>query len=209
MQIQLGKESFILLPHKAIYRPLRKQIILSDLHLGKASHFRKQGIALPAESHLADIDRFEFLLRNWNPKQVILLGDLFHSDINREWLWLKSLFQSHPQREFILVEGNHDILPEKEYDVPNLLRATELEEREYLFSHAPIEGSAKLNFCGHVHPGIRLTGKARQSVTLPCYYHLGNTFILPAFGELTGLGLLERTGDAQVYVVTRETVVKL
>src|SRR4051794_39447624 len=91
LEIFLAAEPFYLLPQKAVYRPLQKQLILSDIHLGKASHFRKKGLALPAQSHLKDIDALHFLLNSWKPETVLILGDLFHSDYNREWLWFKSL----------------------------------------------------------------------------------------------------------------------
>jgi uncharacterized protein len=209
MEIKLRGEPFFLLPQKALFRPMKRQLILSDLHLGKASHFRKRGIQLPAESHLSDIDRLEFLLKAWDPGSVLILGDLFHSEYNKEWLWFRSLLLSHPGREFVLVEGNHDILPESVYNVPNLLKATQVEEPEFVFSHSPVTAKKKINICGHIHPGIRLTGKARQSITLPCFYHYQKEFILPAFGKLTGLALLDLVKDADYYIVTHETVVKL
>jgi uncharacterized protein len=210
MEITLKNEKFFLLFHKALYRPSKKQLILSDLHLGKVSHFRKQGIPLPPQSHLKDLDKLNFLLVIWKPRTVLILGDLFHSNYNREWLWFKSLLMEYPEIEFILVQGNHDVLDPAEYQLPNLFNADEIEEEDFVFSHAPLpEPGNKLNFCGHLHPGIRLTGIARQSITLPCFYNNHRHFILPAFGNLTGLNIIDRDAGADVYPVTHETVVKL
>jgi uncharacterized protein len=209
MEIVLAGESFYLLPQKAAYRPRKRQLVLSDVHLGKAAHFRKKGIPMPQEGHLADLDRLEYLIKTWDPDSVLILGDLFHSEYNREWLWLKSLFKSHAKREFILVEGNHDILPEPAYGIGNLLKAGLIEEDLIVFSHEPLPATRKLNICGHIHPGVRLTGKARQSITLPCFIHRGNQFVLPAFGKLTGLAIMDRVEGDAFYLVTHETVVKL
>lgn len=210
MEISLAKEAFFLLPQKAMFRPSQRQLILADVHLGKASHFRKKGIPIPREGHLADIDRLEYLIKSWHPATVLILGDLFHSEYNREWLWLRSLFLSHPEIEFVLVEGNHDILPERAYGIDNLLRAGAIEEPQLIFSHAPLEPQKKkMNICGHIHPGVRLTGKARQSVTLPCFVRQKTRFILPAFGKLTGLALVDRDTADELYLVTHETVVGL
>jgi uncharacterized protein len=210
MEITLKDEKFFLLFHKALYRPSKKQLILSDLHLGKVSHFRKQGIPLPPQSHLKDLDKLNFLLVIWKPRTVLILGDLFHSNYNREWLWFKSLLMEYPEIEFILVQGNHDVLDPAEYQLPNLFNADEIEEDDFVFSHAPLaDPGNKLNFCGHLHPGIRLTGIARQSITLPCFYNNHRHFILPAFGNLTGLNIIDRDAGADVYPVTHETVVKL
>jgi len=208
-EIFLAEEPFYLLLQKAIYRPLKKQLILSDVHLGKATHFRKAGIPMPPQSHLKDIDTLQYLLNTWRPDSLVILGDLFHSDYNREWLWFKALLMEFPQVQFILVEGNHDILPDSAYDLPNLIKLDILEEDCFIFSHHPLENAPKLNICGHVHPGIRIYGRAKQSVKLPCFYFNHKHFILPAFGNLTGLFLLEQEDASFYYLVTQERVIEL
>lgn len=209
IEICLAGESFLLLHHKALFRPSKRQLILSDLHLGKASHFRRKGIPMPGYSHVRDLERLAYLMRTWKPDTVMILGDLFHSDYNREWLWFEALLIDHSEVSFILVLGNHDILPEKAYQMTNLLRAERIEESEIIFSHHPLEHSAKLNICGHVHPGLEISGKAKQSFKLPCFYSEENLFIVPAFGELTGLYLLDKKSNSDYYLVTRDTIVKV
>lgn len=208
-EIRIRHELFFLLPLKGLFRPLQRQLVLSDIHLGKASHFRKKGIAMPAQSHLKDIDRIHYLIESLNPETVLLLGDLFHSDYNQEWLWFKSILRSYPHVQFVLVEGNHDILPRGTYKIENLLKIGLLEEQHVIFSHHPIEQSPKLNICGHLHPGIRIRGKAKQSVSLPCFVWGPDHFILPAFGDLTGMHLLEKEKNTRYFAVTNDTVVEL
>lgn len=207
--IFIGGEPFELLHSRALYRPVQRQLILSDIHLGKASHFRKQGIAMPSQSHLRDIDKLNFLIERYRPETVLMLGDIFHSEINHEWMWFKSLLMSFPMVQFVLVEGNHDLLPRNAYIIPNLLRIGMLEERHIIFTHHPLERPDKLNICGHVHPGIRLNGIARQSMSLPCFIHSRNHLYLPAFGDLTGLSIVKREKGKEYYVVTGETVVQI
>lgn len=208
-EILLKQETFYLLPQKALYRPIQKQLIVSDIHLGKATHFRKKGIPMPMESHLKDIDKIHFLLNNWKPETVLILGDLFHSEYNQEWLWFKSLLMEYPNTQFVLVEGNHDILPSSTYIIPNLLKIGLLEEYRIIFSHHPLIDNEKLNICGHVHPGIQITGKAKQSATLPCFYKSDRHFILPAFGNLTGLKIIKREENSEYYLVMEDRVEKL
>lgn len=209
IEVTLAQEIFFLLHQKALFRPSRKQLILSDLHLGKAAHFRKQGVPLPAYSHLNDLEKLAYLIRAWKPESVLLLGDLFHSDYNREWLWFKGLLKEHAEVEFILVMGNHDILPENAYAEANLQRCDKIEEEELVFTHEPLPDSHKLNICGHLHPGLEIRGQARQSFRLPCFYSGENQLILPAFGELTGLYLLDKKESSDYYLITRDTIVKV
>lgn len=209
LEIELKEEPFLLLPQKALFRPKYKQLILCDIHLGKAAHFRKQGIPMPGQSHLKDLDTLHYLINSYKPETVVILGDLFHSKYNREWIWFKSLLMHYTHIQFVLVEGNHDILPEQAYEVQNLMKVARLEERQLIFTHHPLEESRKFNICGHVHPGLLLQGLARQSVKLPCFYKTRTHLILPAFGNLTGLFLLERESDSEYYLVNANRVVKL
>jgi DNA ligase-associated metallophosphoesterase len=182
-------------------------LILADLHLGKATHFRKKGIALPHQSHTKDIDKLHFLLNRWKPSSVLILGDLFHSDYNKEWLWFKSLLMEYPETEFILVEGNHDILKNDDYALPNLIKTNLIEEPDFIFSHHPLKEASKINFCGHVHPGIRIFGQAKQVETLACFYFNNSNFILPAFGNLTGLFLLNKEENSDYYLIAHNRVI--
>ena len=207
--ILLEGEAFYLLPQKALYRPTRQQLILSDIHLGKAAHFRKQGIAMPVQSHLKDIDTLHFLLNTWQPLSVLILGDLFHSSYNNEWLWFKSLLMQYPHVQFILVEGNHDILKGDDYSIPNLSKTKMITEDRFLFSHHPLDFPDRLNICGHIHPGIQIYGMAKQSIKLPCFYLNKTHLILPAFGNLTGLYLLEKEEQSHYYLIANNSVVKL
>lgn len=209
VEIILAGEVFYLLPEKAMFRPRKNQLILSDVHLGKATHFRKQGIALPANSHLKDLDKLRFLLNTWKPASVLILGDLFHSDYNNEWLLFKLLLKEYSLVKFILTEGNHDILKDNNYEIKNLLKIKMLEEDHFIFSHHPLNKIDKINFCGHIHPGIKIKGMAKQFVKLPCFYFNGGCFILPAFGDLTGLHLLEYKEEASYFLVKPGEVIKL
>ena len=108
-----------------------------------------------------------------------------------------------------MIEGNHDILDNSEYSAANLLKAEFLTEQHFIFSHHPLKQHNKINFCGHIHPGIQLFGEAKQSVKLPCFYFNGMQFILPAFGELTGLYLLDKEETSEYYLVLTDKVLKL
>lgn len=209
LEISLNNEPIFLLPQRAIFRPLKKQLILSDVHLGKGTHFRSHGLPLPGTAHLKDVDKLHFIIDKWQPQSVLILGDLFHSDYNREWLWFKSVLLHYYFVEFILVEGNHDILDNHHYSLANLLKTELLEDENFVFSHQPLDCAGKLNICGHVHPGLRIEGAAKQAEKLPCFYFNKTHLILPAFGYLTGLQILEREQGADYFVVAGNRVLPL
>lgn len=212
MEIQLGKENYILLNEKALFRSADATLIIADLHLGKAQHFRKHGLYLPQKSAEKDYERMGFLIQSLHPKRIILLGDLFHSSFNQEWNLFCNFVNSFKKTEFILVLGNHDILEEKYYTTicSRIIKDT-LEEGDVIFSHHPLKKvpKGKYSIAGHIHPGVVLYGKGKQHVKLPCFYYSGNQLIIPAFGSLTGLQVIVPEKESKVYVVTSNIVMEV
>jgi DNA ligase-associated metallophosphoesterase len=191
MELEFGGQHLLLSGMKCVFRPATKTLFLADLHLGKAAHFRKHALPLPQMAHQRDYHNLQLLLTQFEPQQVVFLGDLFHSAYNQSWKEAALFFQSHPQVHWILVPGNHDILEEKYYLEAGLTCMAEGTNMDglSLFHHPPLpEQTAHIpGICGHVHPGYALRSKARDRMMLPCFYLRQNLLILPAFGTLTGL----------------------
>lgn len=214
MEIQtlgINNNTLDLLPQKAIYWRETKTLIVSDLHLGKASHFRKHGLAIPMESGIDDLHHLDSLLTSYQPKRLLMLGDLFHSDYNQEWEYFGALRKKFSAVEFHLVRGNHDILKDHHYEKHNIhVHKKTLYESGLVFAHDFVKlTDEEFSISGHIHPGFVLHGKGRQSITLPCFYKKDNTLIMPAFGRLTGLAHMPHVQDAEVFVLTEEAVHRL
>ncbi len=203
-------ETLWLHPFKAAFWERGKALLLADLHLGKAAHFRREGIPVPSDVSNANWDRLLSLLLDFQPERVLLLGDLFHSDYNREWEGLSQLTAQFKDVSFELVPGNHDILPERHYaEARLLLHGETLELGPFLFSHHPQDliPESLYNLAGHVHPCVFLRGNGRQRARLACFYFGERQGILPAFGAFTGMAkVLPRAGE-QVFVLTDDVVV--
>jgi DNA ligase-associated metallophosphoesterase len=209
MQIELAGTSIILLPQKAMFLPEHSILIIADLHLGKAQHFRKAGIFMPPGSAAKDYLVLNALIEQYKPLQVWFLGDLFHSIHNSEWLQFAGFIHAWPDISFTLIRGNHDIIKKEHYDTLNI---TVIPERlivdNLIFSHEPMPEveAGMINIAGHIHPGCVIHGKGRQSYRLPCFHLSGQNFLLPAFGYLTGLAVLDQR-NATVFAVLPEEVV--
>lgn len=207
---EIRETSWQLLPERAIWWADMKTLIVADLHIGKVSHFRKNGIAIPENAGRKDLERLMQLLREYKPERLLILGDLFHSVENDEWQGLSVLHNLFPFTKLQLVEGNHDILHADLYRKAQIdLIPDSLIEGPFVFSHEPLEilPEGLLNVCGHLHPGIRLHGKALQSARLPCFFYSPKRFILPAFSEFSGLHILSPKKKDLVYGIVGESVV--
>ncbi len=197
----------MLLPQKALWWPNQHALLLSDLHIGKAAHFSKNGINLPNVGSEKDLDLLAQLITHFNAQKVYLLGDLFHSTINREWQFIVNLISNFKHVAFVLIQGNHDLLPDFILKESDLMVYKLLEVEGILLTHKPANKESLFNICGHIHPGIMLKGKGRQKLRLPCFYKTPNQLILPAFGSFTGLDIIQPTSTDCVYAIANNQVV--
>jgi DNA ligase-associated metallophosphoesterase len=205
MTITINNQNFILHQFGAMYWEEKNILLISDVHFGKVAHFRKHGMAIPNEAIFENFLRLNFAINFFKPNKIIFLGDLFHSSINIEWElfanWTASIAQ-----EIILIEGNHDIIAKYHYEDLNIKIYSELVVDDFILTHHPMENNEFFNFCGHIHPGIKLKGSGRQFLNLPCFFRKPNQMILPAFGEFTGNFYLNPTKKDLVYAITKEEV---
>ena len=207
--LEIAREEIVISAEKALFWPKEQLLVVADVHLGKAGHFRKNGIALPAELVKNDLIRLQQLINTFVPQRVLFLGDLFHAQPNAEWNWFSDWLRQHSQVQFELVVGNHDRDLELHAVNRQLLVSHEKTLGPFLFTHEPLATShpTLYNICGHIHPGIRLRGKGRQHAKLPCFWFGESQGILPAFGNLTGAVALK--GKAQVFAIAQDQLVEL
>lgn len=198
----------VLLPEKAIWFPSDRTLLISDVHLGKGGHFRKSGIAIPAQLAQEDLANLSDLIHHYQPKSIIFLGDLFHSDMNNDWDWFCLWRELHHETELILVKGNHDILPVGFYDNLCIKVIDEWSIGPFTLKHDKPKNFQSDNYliCGHIHPGIKLRGKGRQSVTVPCFWFGRDYAILPAFGKFTGKVEIKIQRDETVFAIAGQKV---
>lgn len=194
---------------RAIFWKEEQALIVSDLHLGKSTHFRKAGIAVPANIGQDDLYRLQQLITAYNPVQVIIVGDMFHSKENNDVTYFKIWRQQFAHISFKLVKGNHDILSDQLYEAMNLEVYDTYSIKDIHFAHEPCNDENGYTFSGHLHPGFAVDGAGRQRLRLPCFYFGKNCSILPAFGKFTGLAMLHPEEDEAVFVIAENTVLKV
>ncbi len=183
----------------------QSMLIISDVHLGKVSHFRKYGAAVPQQAVQKNFDAMDEAVAFFKPKSIVFLGDLFHSSLNKEWELFENWVLS-TSAEIILISGNHDIISPLKYEELGVAVIPELVLGSFLLTHHPEEREGLFNFSGHIHPAIRLSGLGRQSVRLPCFYKTNHQMILPAFGEFTGTYTLEPCEGCEVFALLGDAV---
>jgi len=193
-----------------MYWEEQHMLLLADVHIGKAAHFRKAGIAVPGGVVQTDLDQWRTLIDSYSPKRIMILGDLFHSTANSEWAMFREFLESFPDIQFELIPGNHDKASKVSLEnLPLKLREEQYRVDPFILSHHPLEKpvSSTYNIAGHIHPSVRLSGPARQRLRLPCFFFGSQTGILPAFGIFTGTFDVKPTEADHVFVIAEGQVI--
>jgi uncharacterized protein len=201
-----------LLPEKALLLPENKVLILSDLHLGKVEHFRASGIGLPAGPTESTLITLDTLIHKIKPTHIIFLGDLFHSRKNTSYSLFEDWRYSHREIQMSLIHGNHDIMSNADYLNLGLDLYFEYQIGPLWLTHEPqtiLPTETRFNLAGHIHPGIRLKGKGKQSLTLPCFWFTDKQGIVPAFGQFTGKYLMDIHENSTIFAIANDQIIKI
>ena len=208
VSFELAGQKCWLSAERCLYWEQQSTLILSDLHFGKTGHFRKFGIGVPQDVYKEDLHRLFEQIQYFQPREIIITGDLFHSRANQEFEWFAKWRADIAGIKIHLVKGNHDALQNKVYYDLDL----EVHENEYVLSpfrfiHNPLhEGSDLLNhytISGHIHPGVRVSGTGRQSLSFPCFYFSETIAILPAFSKFTGFIVVDTIQTDKVFAIVK------
>ncbi|MDT0675220.1 ligase-associated DNA damage response endonuclease PdeM [Autumnicola musiva] len=206
MTIKINDNNFEFHPCGTAFWQEQEMLLISDVHLGKISHFRKFGSAVPHKAIRKNFEELDAVVDHFQPQKICFLGDLFHSTINSEW----NLFENWKNlisSEVMLIAGNHDVISPLKYETLKIDIVQKLKIGDFLLTHHPEENEGFFNICGHIHPGFTLRGKGRQVLKLRCFYKSPQQLILPAFGEFTGNYMMQPEKEDQIFAITKNEVI--
>ena len=176
-----------MLPSRALFLPETKELLICDVHLGKAEYFQQNGIPLTNNSDKNNFARIKKIVRKYSPEKLIILGDLFHSKhsidktLRKKVEDLPELLKTNVE----LVLGNHDV----GCNIKNIKIFDIRKTKNIILSHEPINFAVNrtLNICGHYHPKLDLKNEG-DKLSFRCFAmdNNKNVLYLPAFGDLTG-----------------------
>lgn len=212
LETRLAGEEILLLPSGGIVWPQERTLFVADIHVGKGAAFRSFGLAIPSGTTRSTLDKLSVDLQP-PIERLVILGDLWHARQGRTpevELMLEEWRDRNSEIHVVLVEGNHDRRsgpPRRE------LRFEVVDEGHrigpFLCRHHPAADPQGYVLAGHLHPAMRLEGRGRQSLRLPCFW-LGPTVgVLPAYGDFTGASVIDASTDDRIFVLTGEAVLEV
>ncbi|MBS0470799.1 MAG: ligase-associated DNA damage response endonuclease PdeM [Proteobacteria bacterium] len=182
---EVNGEVLMLDPAGALWWPVERTLVFSDIHFEKGSAYARMGALIPPYDTRATLKRMAALIDRYAPARVIALGDSFH-DMDapdrldaEERAMLASMVGA---TEWIWIEGNHDPHP------PAWLGGTvtaEVALRGLLFRHEPQFLFRPGEIAGHLHP-CHTVSRSGRSLRRRCFATDGARMVMPAFGAYAG-----------------------
>ena len=180
-----GGHSFEVAGDAALYWPAQKMLVVSDLHLEKASAYAAGGQMLPPYDSLATLEEVAALVDQIRPEVVLSLGDNFHDSDGESRLQggaSELLQQLVASVQWVWVTGNHDP------DVEGRWGGEAVESLKcgnVIFRHEALREETGPEISGHFHPKFRQAVRGRH-VSRRCFVRSSRKLVMPAFGSLTG-----------------------
>lgn len=205
LQLPLGGETVTLLAGHAAMWDARGWLIVADAHFGKAATFRALGVPVPQGTTRETLARLTDLVDRHRPAAVVFLGDLFHAAEAHAAATLQAMRQwrqAHDGLDLVLVEGNHDL----KAGAPPADLGIRVEREPWIvgtlaFCHHPQFVTGAHALAGHLHPAVRISGRADDGMRLPCFWLREGLCVLPAFGSFTGAARIDREDGDRVIAI--------
>jgi putative SbcD/Mre11-related phosphoesterase len=197
---------------EAVLRIIDKKIlIIADIHIGIEYELRELGLNISSQTNKI-IDRLKNLCEKFNPKDIILLGDIKHnipSSPFQERRDVKKLFDTIREYGNIhIIPGNHDgNISKISSDDISIHSSSGFKIHDIGFSHGHRWPKSDILDCeyfimAHTHPKIMLTDRLNYKTFEPCWLKaefsegkfrdkfkiekMPDVFIMPAFNHLCG-----------------------
>lgn len=211
LEIPIRGQQLYLSSRLALFWKEEALLVVSDVHLGKTGHFRRNGIALPKDINQNNLQRLDQLIEYYEPESLLFLGDLFHSEMNSEWKDFMKWREYYTRLPMYLTAGNHEHYPLQAYQDLGLIASADLIRPPFLLSHqlsSEHEEQDLLVISGHIHPSVMLKGKGRQRLRLPCFRLNERELLLPAFGSFTGTHPIKPNADDRIFVIAEGKIME-
>jgi DNA ligase-associated metallophosphoesterase len=213
LSVEIGGASLLLLAECAVFLPAHRALLIADAHIGKAASFRRFGVPVPRGTTAETLAALSALILRTEARRVVFLGDLLHSARGRADATFDAVArwrEQHADLALTLVRGNHDQHagdPPPGWGIEVVDEPLRLGPLALCHHPQPVTGAYVL--AGHLHPCVRLGGRAHDRLRLPCFHFGADVGVLPAFGAFTGMHPVRPAPGDRVFATSGDSVREL
>jgi DNA ligase-associated metallophosphoesterase len=189
----------------ALFHRRERWLAIADLHFGYELSQRAAGRLVPLWGMKSIEDRLSELLGQYEPRQLIIVGDLVHDQASGRaaTTFLRRL---RKRCEVVALAGNHD---------RHVARAIQFQPRwetsGFIFHHGncTLEDEDRIQVIGHHHPAAHLRDGAGLCLKLPAFVQQERCWVLPAFSPWAGGAVWPDDGKSRIWVCTPGRVLRV
>ena len=189
----------------ALFHKRHRWLAIADLHFGYEISQRVAGNLFPLWGIQTIEERLQELVRDYNPRHLVFIGDLVHDSAGGGKL--SSLVQRlRASCEIVLIAGNHDQqLP------PDLKVVESWPSKGYFFhhGHCSICPGTCIQIIGHYHPARTVRDGAGLRLKLPAFVQQDRCWILPAFSPWAAGTEWEPVEPARVWLCSPQRILRI
>jgi uncharacterized protein len=178
---------------RAAWFPDERVLAIADLHLGYAWAHRLSGQLMPIPPSNDTLLRLEALQKDYDPREIVVLGDIVHRAMNVPALEseLRELVMNLSARsQLTFLAGNHDrnlqeVINRWGLHI-NLAPLRRLESSLLIHGDGAIAvepGESMRVVMGHEHPAISIGDGVTTSQKCPCFLVSDKVVVMPAFSR--------------------------
>lgn len=189
----------------ALFHRRESWLALADLHFGFELSQRAAGRLVPFWGMKSATERLSHLLADYQPKRLIIVGDLVHDQAATEVL-RALLSRVAAQCEVIAIAGNHDRKLRRSI---SLVDSFSTPEFEFHHGNCHRDTGGRISIVGHFHPAAMLRDGAGLHLKFPAFVQEAHSWILPAFSSWAAGTVWEAGEKARVWVCTPHRILSL
>ena len=189
----------------ALFHEKQRWLALADLHFGFELSQRAAGNLFPLWGMQTIQTRVQELIRDYDPTNLILVGDLIHDRTAAEAFsgWVNEL---SALTKVVLISGNHDRQLTK---WSNVLSSWQSEGFVFHHGHCEMDTGTVIQVIGHHHPAQVMRDGAGLRLKLPAFVQQGCCWVMPAFSPWAAGTVWPADEQTKVWVCSPSRVIAL
>lgn len=201
----LVADQIILDGRLALFHRTERWLAVADLHFGYELSQRAAGALVPLWGMATISERLGALVNEYEPKRLIILGDLVH-DKTAAPQAAELLGEFSRRCEVVVVAGNHDRQLRGHVEMVDSL---ETEHFHFHHGHCAAEIADRIQIIGHHHPAAVINDGAGLHLKCPAFVQQKDCWIMPAFSPWAGGTRWTSDDSSRIWFCTAERVFAL